>query len=96
MNGKPYLSTSFECLDDPEAELVYDNIYLPDGENVRKDNSKRRRLGNYCDEFKIPLEANGNLDLDKMVGCTGFVMIRHGKDQNGEVRAEIGSMAGGK
>ena len=96
VNNKPFISMSFEGLENPEADLIYANVYLPDGENARKDNTKRVYLTSLCEEFGIGVNKDGGVDTDDMPGCTGFVMIKHKKDQNDVVRAEVGLMAGGK
>ena len=93
-NGKHYLAISYASTDKPDADLLYDNVYLPDGDDERKDNVKKRFLNIILDAFGVQV-TKGSLNTDDMLGCTGFLIVKHTK-RDGITRAEIDSYSTGE
>ena len=95
-NDKPFISLSFKSITEPDASRVYDQLWLPYHEDDQdKINNKKRRISQFCENFKVNV-IKGSLDVDNMLGCTGFATIKQEKDDEGELRANIGGYTGGK
>lgn len=84
-NGNPYLNVRFSVEGQPMAEDIYHMLMLPkEGEDERVANRKLLRFKEFYAAFNIK-PVNGEVDLDKLGGKTGWGFVRvESDDEYGE------------
>lgn len=89
-NGNAFILVTFESIDNPDADNVFDNLYLPKPEDKPSASKfKRRLIQKLVQAYDVPLTKSGGVDVDKMPGCSGFSIIKHERQESGDIRAVI-------
>lgn len=95
VSGEPYVSKNsgknfcrllFEVPSEPDADLIFMYLGLPDPEDSTRDrNRKLTRISEFLKCFHLSQESESN----EWIGKTGWAMIKQEPDQNGEIRNVI-------
>lgn len=82
-SGKPNIEVEIEFLANPSAKAIYHYIVFPDGENSKKDATKRGMTKAFVELFGIEFDEAG-LDTDDFAGKTADnVPVSYEKDDQG-------------
>lgn len=92
--GSQWINVRLECIDPPDTEILYNDIYhslfLPkDGDDEKRINRSLAAIGDFVQAFDIVLPEQSvtalvnNLE-DAAIGCEGWGLVGKRKDRNSD------------